>query len=164
MPSFFEIFASRKGRLAEGRDLGRVGPEAIVKTINKAVLFLQAEVAKRTPRGATGLLRGSIASEVRGRGASITGIVGTPFIYGLPVETGTRPHFPPPDALVPWVRRKLGLAGEEALSVAFLIARVISRRGTKGARMFARTLKEEGRKLDSILDEIVPEMIDELES
>lgn len=163
MPSFFEIFASRKGRLAEGRDVERVAPEGIIAVLNKAVLFLQAEVQKRIPRGATGLLRGSVASEVRGRKATLTGLVGSPLIYALPVETGTRPHFPPVEPIAAWAQRKLNLPYGEARLAAYAIARAIGRRGTKGAKMFARTLKEEGRKLDRILDGIVPEIVEGLE-
>lgn len=55
---------------------------------------------------------------------------GTGFFYGEAVREGTVPHFPPSSALIPWVMSKLGLAEEAAKSVAFLIARKISKSGT----------------------------------
>jgi hypothetical protein len=51
--------------------------------------------------------------------------------YGRAVEEGTRPHFPNPDALRPWVERVLGARGKEADDKAWMIARAISRRGTR---------------------------------
>lgn len=51
--------------------------------------------------------------------------------YGRAVEDGTKPHFPNPDALRPWVERVLGVRGKEADNKAWLIARSISRRGTR---------------------------------
>lgn len=51
--------------------------------------------------------------------------------YGRAVEEGTHPHFPNPDALRPWVERVLGVRGKEADDKAWMIARAISRRGTR---------------------------------
>jgi hypothetical protein len=45
--------------------------------------------------------------------------------YALWVELGTKPHFPPVDALRGWTRRHLG---DEDL--AFVVARAIARKGT----------------------------------
>jgi len=75
----------------------------------------------------------------------------SPHPYDIYVEKGTRPHFPPPKALELWVKRKmLGIGGHikggrkpsrsasgknaeanEIKGVAFVVARAISRRGTK---------------------------------
>lgn len=51
--------------------------------------------------------------------------------YAPHVELGTPPHFPNPLNLQPWVQRVLGVRGAEAREKAFLIARAISRRGTR---------------------------------
>jgi HK97 gp10 family phage protein len=64
--------------------------------------------------------------------------------YAPYVEGGTRPHFPPPVNLQPWVERVLGLSGEEARHRAFLIARAISRRGTR-AQPYMRPAAEQMR-------------------
>ena len=63
--------------------------------------------------------------------------------YAAPVETGARPHMPPPDSLLLWVEKKFGIDEEkEALSVAFAIAKTIAKRGTQGHQMFSRGLEE----------------------
>jgi hypothetical protein len=63
--------------------------------------------------------------------------------YAAPVETGARPHFPPPSALLPWVQKKFGFDDEkEALSMAFAVAKSIAKKGTQGHYMFKRGLAE----------------------
>src|ERR1035437_2111807 len=63
-------------------------------------------------------------------------------VYAAPVETGAVPHFPPASALLPWVQKKFGIEDEkQALSIAFAIAKNISRRGTRGHEMFSRALE-----------------------
>ncbi len=52
--------------------------------------------------------------------------------YAYYVHEGTRAHFPPSDELERWVELVLNITDEkEVKSVAFLIARAISKRGTK---------------------------------
>lgn len=64
-------------------------------------------------------------------------------VYAAPVEFGTKPHFPPITALLPWVKHKLGIVDEkEAKSVAFAIAQSIAKRGTKGAFMFQKAFDQ----------------------
>lgn len=73
--------------------------------------------------------------------------------YAPYVEGGTRPHFPPAANLQPWVERVLGLSGAEARHKAFLIARAISRRGTR-AHPFMRPAAEQMRsRVFALLDE-----------
>lgn len=61
--------------------------------------------------------------------------------YAAPVETGARPHFPPPSALLPWVQKKFGFEDEkDALSRAFAVAKSIAKKGTSGHFMFQRAL------------------------
>lgn len=105
----------------------------------EADALAEREITEITPRAA-GLLAGSIGSEVQSFEDSVIGVVGTSAAYAVPVELGTRPHFPPIEPLVDWVRVKLGVGEKEARGVAFLVARKISRTGTKGAHMFERAL------------------------
>jgi hypothetical protein len=100
-------------------------------TMQEAVLLAEREVASRTPVGATGILRGSIASEIRGTPANLRGIVATPQPYAAAVEHGSRPHWAPIGPLLLWARRKLG--DERA---AYRVQWAISRRGTRGVHMF----------------------------
>ena len=67
------------------------------------------------------------------------------------VEYDTRPHFPPPDAMLKWVREKKSIATREKTGnknlpterqVAFLVGRKISEEGTKGIGAVAGTVEE----------------------
>ena len=69
--------------------------------------------------------------------------------YWKYIEDDTRPHFPPPDALLRWVQvkptlpRPFILNGKEVSpkSLAYLIGRKISRVGTKGTHDLADAKK-----------------------
>ena len=74
--------------------------------------------------------------------------------YGLFVEVGTRPHFPPPAAIEGWVRRRLGVTNDrQARELAFLIGRKIARTGTPGRFLFERALEENEERVVRILEE-----------
>jgi len=76
--------------------------------------------------------------------------------YGIFVETGTRPHFPPPAALEGWVRRRLGVTDDRQVrEVAFLIGRKISRSGTPGRFLFERALEDNVDRVVGIFEEEV---------
>ncbi len=70
---------------------------------------------------------------------NIEAIVSANADYASFLEYGTRPHFPPPDALRDWCRTVLGDAG-----LAFVVARAISRRGSP-ARPFMGPALEANR-------------------
>jgi hypothetical protein len=98
------------------------------------------EARQRTPVGATGLLRASIATRlVQGEDAAtlVRGEVftGEQAPYAQAVEEGTAPHFPPIAPLKLWAARVLG---NEQLAWAVAVA--ISRRGTQGKHMFQDAL------------------------
>jgi len=96
----------------------------------------------RGPAVATGNLVNSITFETV-RLVDITRVeikAGSPGDqYAGYVESGTGPHFPPPSALLLWVKKKFSVSGEkQALSIAFAVARKIARRGTSAFGMFTR--------------------------
>lgn len=96
--------------------------------MRKATLLVERD-AKRNAPSDTGGLRRSITSEVRVEGVGgtkVQGVVGSNARYAAAVELGSKPHFPPPGALEAWARRR-GLN-------AFVVARAISRRGTRPRR------------------------------
>jgi hypothetical protein len=68
--------------------------------------------------------------------------MGTANPYALPVELGTKPHFPPLQPLLDWAQHKLGLHGEEAEEAARAIQLKISWHGTKGAFMFRGAMED----------------------
>lgn len=63
---------------------------------------------------------------------------------GNPTEFGRRPgtKFPPVAALRSWVERVMGLTGNDAARVAFLVGRAIVRRGIRPKRPLARALEK----------------------
>lgn len=117
--------------------------EAEVAAIKAALPFLQRKLALATPDGATGLLRGSVTMDLR-LGAEPSGFVGyggAPGLYAPFVEYGTRPHWPPIAPLAYWAARKFGypVGSPEAKRAGYLVARKISRVGTKGKHMIENT-------------------------
>lgn len=73
--------------------------------------------------------------------------------YAAYVEAGTGPHFPPPSALVGWVKKKFHIGNEkQALSIAFAVARKIARRGTSAFGMFARAYDKLQGELKGIFE------------
>lgn len=136
---------------------------ARITKVTEALNLLEREVVKRTPYGAGPIhLRDTIHGRVSISGSKVAGILGTSLEYGEPVELGTRPHFPPIGPLQFWVEKKLGYTGREAASVAFLIARAISRRGTSGAEMFERGFGASRAQVIRILEEIPGEIVREI--
>ena len=145
-----------KGAIFEGK-----APEILQRELDaameSAVMLLKREVKKRTPvgvSGAQGGLLGSIQSEIIGKGTPmIKGIVLSASKYAEAVEKGTKPHFPPTGPIQLWVKKKLGIEDErQSRQVAFLIARAISRRGTKGQFMFEKALDENIHRIQNIFE------------
>jgi len=133
--------------------------------LTEANEFLAYKVRENTPEGA-GVpthLKDQILTKTVKYGEAVSTFTHCP--YGLPVEEGSRPHWPPWGAgssLYVWVERKLGITGKDTKSVAFLIARSISKKGTKGIHMFERAWQDNHAKILSILDRIPDEIIRKL--
>lgn len=100
-------------------------------------------------RYATGELLESIRTEVRAGGTTYEVVVHLRD-YWKYIEDDTRPHFPPPDALLRWVQvkptlpRPFILNGKEVSpkSLAYLVGRKISSVGTKGTHDLADAKKD----------------------
>lgn len=123
----------------------RQAPDMVRRELTAAMYeaeaLLEREVKDLTPVGVGGGggLRGSIAAqEPEVLSDQVIGVVGTAMAHAVPVELGTKPHFPPVEALEEWVRRKLGVDEKRVRNVAFLVARKIAARGTPAFGMFHR--------------------------
>ena len=126
----------------------------------KALGVLQRAVALRTPVN-TGQLRASAGfSQPVVSGKSVEGRLGTNVVYALPVEFGSRPHWPPRAPIEFWVKRKLRVPAHQVRPVAFLVARKIARRGTPAKEMFRRGLEESRQQLARIFDQL-PQLVRE---
>ena len=139
-------------------------PEASAKAregrLTEALLLLERAVKNLSPEGAGPIhFRDTIFHKVTAFGESTQGLLGSAAVYGAPLEFGTRPHFPPIKPILFWVEKKLGLAGKEAKSAAFCIARAISKHGTKGAHMFEKGFAMNEAQVISILNQIPADIV-----
>lgn len=147
--------------------------EYVLGTLNRALRrmgkTLVPAVKNETPQGATHRLRNTTVAQVTGTAEDMqleirqSAFSPKGFPYGAAVRMGTRPHFPPPAALVPWVERKLGLEGAEAQRVARAIAFKISRVGTQPNSYHTRAFESSVGELRSIMNEEVLAMLDRIE-
>ena len=122
----------------------------------RAAVTALAQSPLGVPSNAFGEFAGSVTTAVTDEAGKPLGKV---FLappadrYGLFVEVGTRPHFPPPTALEGWVRRRLGISGDrEAREVAFLIGRKIARTGTPGHFFFERALRGNEARIVAVME------------
>ena len=120
-------------------------------------------VQDHTPVGATGNLFGGVFAEFHQDGPLMEEIIGVhppADVYAGPVELGTRPHFPPPSALLLWVQKKLNVTDEkQALSIAYAIAKTIAKRGTHGQHMFDQALAQLQLEAPGIMEATIAEAL-----
>jgi hypothetical protein len=126
--------------------------DAFLEGLRSATLLVQRD-AKRLAPVDTGRYRASITPEIRQRGTTIQGIVGTNVIYAPPIETGSRPHRPPLSALQVWARRH-GMN-------AFVLQRAIGRRGTRAHRVFARALEQNRDRIVALVGDNVARIVNQ---
>ena len=127
-------FAELERRYNGAREVALMGMNEALRDAGR---HLTPRIKDATPRGATNKLANNTVFQVLGRAEDMrmeirqSAFSDKGFPYGVAVRTGTKPHFPPIDALVPWVIKKLHVPRDRARSVAFLVARKISKVGTK---------------------------------
>lgn len=133
----------------------------LLTTMRDTDVLIQGEVMRELPAGAGGAagLRGSVFRDERVAGETVLGLVATDKQYGPYVELGTKPHMPPIQPLIDWVRAKTGERDDEAKSHAFAIAHAIRVRGTKAQPVWKATYdrlqNEIRRKFDAGVARIV---------
>lgn len=127
--------------------------DELSRAMEESLVALQGSVQEFTPLGATEQLAPSIiAQPVETLADQVIGVVGTSFDYALAVELGTKPHFPPVEALEDWVEKRLGVRGKEIRNVAFLVARKIAAHGTPAFGMFHRGLAKERAQIAQLFE------------
>ena len=143
----------------------------MTRFMNKGVLVIEREVKKNfskpRPGGQykvnnTGAHRSSVTHEVRGVGARMEGVVGSPLPTMPFVELDTKPHWPPTDAIEFWARRKLGLSGSELRAAVRGVQRKIARVGTKGSHVFERAFESTKERVGELWDEVWGEAVEDL--
>lgn len=105
-------------------------------TMGNITAYLARESMENTPTAA-GTLRSAWITrvDVIAQLDAVYGRVTNPLPHALPVELGTKPHFPPLAPLINWAEQKLHLYGEEAEAAARGIQRKIGRYGSPGMGM-----------------------------
>lgn len=104
--------------------------QELLVAMTTATALLEREFKDAFP-SVSGLTRASIHGDAFSTPTGALGVVGSASVAVAAVELGTKPHMPPVEALESWVHDRMGLAGKEALGVAWAIARKIAKRGTK---------------------------------
>ncbi|MEK6245835.1 MAG: hypothetical protein AABM33_15220 [Pseudomonadota bacterium] len=128
----------------------------LLAAVTEADNLLLREVKERMPKGAQEFLYRSVFNEERVSDTGVIGLVSSPMSYAVAVELGTKPHFPPLQPLVDWVQHSQHFGGvsdaKVARGIAFLIARKISRVGTKAQRPFGLTFQAQESQVRTIFD------------
>lgn len=154
--SAFE-FNVTMGRLPkELRDSpGAMNLRARRAAVSAGMPYLMRHLALATPTGATGKARQSVTME-SSIGQPVRGFVG----YGGMASTyigfvndGTHPHWPPIAPLAYWAARKFGYAvgSPEARRAGYLIARSISRKGTKAQKFIEATVARDRSPVQKLM-------------
>ena len=120
-------------------------PQVVREELERAVIeadeLVLREVQDNWPH-ASGLSRESMHARELVDGLQVEGFVGSSLDYVQPVDLGTKPHFPPIEPLVDWVKIRFAVTSEQqAEHIARAIAWKIFRRGTQGAHVFDTVLK-----------------------
>ena len=124
--------------------------EELVAAMTEADMLYLRELQDEWPH-ASGISRGSMHAEETVNGLHVEGFVGSPEPYVEPVDLGTRPHFPPIEALTDWVKLRFQVSSEaQAEHIARAIAWKIFHRGTEGKHAFERVLDRITPALDEI--------------
>jgi hypothetical protein len=123
--------------------IDEVARHEIFAAIDESTKRIEGDVKELTSKGATGLAASTITTigpQMLPEG--VVGLVGSSLNYIVPLELGSKPHFPPLQPLIDWVVKVLDIQENDsdvtASEVAFAIARKISKVGTKGQFMFKR--------------------------
>lgn len=140
------------------KDLARVQKD-FIPIFRKAMVASTAAV-KRTAKEEVpiyqGELRRGIFDKVTSSVAkSVKGIVYVANVkYGIFVELGTRPHFPPVAVMEKWARIKLGKPG-----IGYLVSRKIARVGTKAHPFMLPALEQNKEKIQRHFEEGVDTVV-----
>lgn len=110
--------------------------------------------------GSTGDLRKRIHVEQGHRAGIISAVVRPGVHYAVFVHEGTRPHWPPLAPLEVWVRRKLHIKGETAVTgVAKQIQYKISQKGTNAFPFFRIAEKRHGKDIQRVIARDIREIL-----
>ena len=137
-------------------------PEQLGKALLAEILKI-LRISNRKIKVDTGATRASQYSELEVKPNNITAEGGYKSNVALWLDQDTRPHMPPIQPLKEWAWRK-GLAKDEedAERIAWGVAKIIQRFGTKGDFFFTNTVNEERANVERELGKFILEKQNEL--
>ena len=126
------------------------GGNIMLAAMRDAALLVAREAKTLAPVD-TGRLRASITPDAYKTRDGYEGVVGSNVLYAPYVEFGTRPHWPPPGALVPWAPRH-GMSEGTARYI-------IGTRGTKAHPYLIPAVENNVQGIARILERAVDKVI-----
>lgn len=146
MSGFLDVQAVGADKLLKGLSAAPAATTSELEaTMNKSLLLIEG-TARQNVKQDTRALMNSINSRVEHSGATLIGRVGPSLKYGLYVERGTRPHWPPRGPLEGWARR-------HNIPV-FLVQRAIARKGTRAAPFLLPAFEKHQRDIISLFEKV----------
>jgi hypothetical protein len=139
-----------RGLLEQQRDADRMmrelGGPPIIQAVRDATMVV-TRTARQEAKVDMGAYRASIVPLVEVGAGRIVGSVGSDLDYARYVVLDTRPHWPPIAALAVWARRH-GVS-------AYLVARAIARRGTKGDKSLIKGIENNVDQIIRLIERAV---------
>lgn len=124
-------------------------PQKVVVSLYRALRLaansLKKSLADNTPVGVYGKLKS--AWKISGDSKEPSVSLSNDTKYFPWVENGRRPGPAPVRVMELWVRKKLGLAGDEATRVAFAICRKKAKQFTPGQKFASKTVESQRDKI-----------------
>lgn len=139
------------GDALEGQEMGNTMRDATMMLTAEAQLNLVGYQSPGVGGVDTGRLRSSISPGVEHSAIGWLGRVGTPVTYAPFVEYDTSPHFPPLSALEGWARRHG--------TTAWVVARAIAKRGTRGKHFLENATKENRQRVYDMFEKTVSMLV-----
>lgn len=133
----------------------QVAHEEVLTGTEHSLLIMQQEVIRRHDRGVSGVLRGGIQTEIRGRGLDVTGRVFSPVAYAMPHEEGGRPHWAPLRNIERWAAR---VRGGDSKRFARAVWIIISKRGTKAQPKWRPAFLAKAAAVKARMERIFPDI------
>ena len=141
---------------------GQLIEQAATAAITTGGLYMQRELARNTPEGATGKAGQSVYFERRGTLSGFVGYYPPASLYIAFPDQGTRPHWPPRGPMELYAARKFGyaLGSPEARRAGFFLARAISRHGTRAQHFVERTVAQSGGRCADLMTQAAIRVLD----
>ena len=120
------------------------------QAVNTSALLMESNIKKEIQSTVTDT--GILASSVITTTGTLRAEVGPTVDYGIYVEKGTDPHFPPISAISPWAKRH-GID-------PFALQQSIGKKGTEANPFFERAVKDSISGVKTIFEKAIGSIID----